>query len=39
MYSGGLVQLIKDEPKPRVIRWAGAESVTMAFSYDSVSND
>jgi len=37
-YSGGLVQLIHDEPGPRVIRWAEVDSVTPYFSSDTESN-
>ena len=37
-YPGGLVQLIHDEPGPRVIRWAEVDSVTPYFSSDTESN-
>ncbi len=33
-YSGGLAELIHDEPEPRVVRWADVEMVTV-FYYES----
>jgi hypothetical protein len=37
LYSGGLIQLVHDEPEPRVVRWAAVDTVTICF--DSVSDE
>jgi hypothetical protein len=36
-YAGGLVQLLHDEPEPRVLRWSDVDSVAIEF--ESVSED
>jgi hypothetical protein len=36
-YAGGLIQLLYDEPEPRVLRWSDVDSVTVEF--ESVSED
>jgi hypothetical protein len=37
LYPGGLIQLVHDEPEPRVLRWAEVDSATICF--DSVSDE
>jgi hypothetical protein len=36
-YAGGLIQLVHDEPEPRVLRWSDVDSVTIKF--ESVSEE